>query len=84
MKRVPSNRQVSVHFCTSVLKLDFIVPLCLFYQVQVPNTENSYLITGLTPGVTYVVQVYAVIKEVQSEPDKIEATTGVYRNIHNV
>lgn len=46
-------------------------------RVQVPNTENSYLITGLTPGVTYIVQVYAVIKEIQSEPDKIEATTDV-------
>uniref|UniRef100_A0A8C6SUR1 Tenascin N n=1 Tax=Neogobius melanostomus TaxID=47308 RepID=A0A8C6SUR1_9GOBI len=44
-------------------------------RVQVPNTENSYLITGLTSGVTYIVQVYAAIKEVQSEPDRIEATT---------
>uniref|UniRef100_A0A4W6DXC0 Tenascin N n=1 Tax=Lates calcarifer TaxID=8187 RepID=A0A4W6DXC0_LATCA len=46
-------------------------------QVRIPNTENSYLITGLTPGVTYIVQVYAVIKEIQSEADKIEATTDV-------
>uniref|UniRef100_A0A673BCW9 Tenascin N n=1 Tax=Sphaeramia orbicularis TaxID=375764 RepID=A0A673BCW9_9TELE len=46
-------------------------------RVQIPNTENSYLITGLTPGVTYIVQVYAVIKEIQSEADKIEATTDV-------
>ncbi|KAM9349393.1 tenascin-N [Symphorus nematophorus] len=46
-------------------------------QVRVPNTENSYLITGLSPGVTYIVQVYAVIKEIQSEADKIEATTDV-------
>uniref|UniRef100_A0AAV2JSW6 Fibronectin type-III domain-containing protein n=1 Tax=Knipowitschia caucasica TaxID=637954 RepID=A0AAV2JSW6_KNICA len=46
-------------------------------QVQIPNTENSHLLTGLTPGVTYIVQVYAVIKEVQSEADKIEATTDV-------
>uniref|UniRef100_A0A3B4AN88 Uncharacterized protein n=1 Tax=Periophthalmus magnuspinnatus TaxID=409849 RepID=A0A3B4AN88_9GOBI len=46
-------------------------------KVQVPNTENSYLITGLTPGVTYIVQVYAVIREIQSEPDKITATTEV-------
>ncbi|XP_039672597.1 tenascin-N isoform X3 [Perca fluviatilis] len=46
-------------------------------QVRVPNTENSYLITGLTPGVTYIVQVYAVIKEIQSEADTIEATTDV-------
>ncbi|XP_072220687.1 tenascin-N isoform X2 [Leuresthes tenuis] len=46
-------------------------------QVQVPNTENSYLITGLTPGVTYIVKVYAVIKEIQSDADIIEATTDV-------
>ncbi|XP_070976438.1 tenascin-N-like isoform X2 [Oncorhynchus clarkii lewisi] len=46
-------------------------------QVTVPNTETSYLITGLRPGVTYVVQVYAVIKEIQSEGDRIEATTVV-------
>ncbi|XP_071376879.1 tenascin-N isoform X3 [Centroberyx affinis] len=46
-------------------------------QVRVPNTENSYLITGLTPGVTYIVQVYAVINEIQSEADRIEATTDV-------
>ncbi|KAG7524888.1 tenascin-N isoform X6 [Solea senegalensis] len=45
--------------------------------VRIPNTENSHLITGLTPGVTYIAQVYAVIKEIQSEADKIEATTGV-------
>ncbi|XP_078143812.1 tenascin-N isoform X2 [Centroberyx gerrardi] len=46
-------------------------------QVRVPNTENSYLITGLTPGVTYIVQVYAVINKIQSEADRIEATTDV-------
>ncbi|XP_041658765.1 tenascin-N [Cheilinus undulatus] len=46
-------------------------------QVRVPNTENSYLITGLSPGVTYIVQVYAVIREIQSEADMIEATTDV-------
>uniref|UniRef100_A0A671WUC4 Tenascin N n=1 Tax=Sparus aurata TaxID=8175 RepID=A0A671WUC4_SPAAU len=46
-------------------------------QVRIPNTENSYLITGLSPGVTYIVQVYAVIKEIQSDADKIEATTDV-------
>uniref|UniRef100_A0A3Q1GGU2 Tenascin N n=1 Tax=Acanthochromis polyacanthus TaxID=80966 RepID=A0A3Q1GGU2_9TELE len=46
-------------------------------QVRIPNTENSYLITGLVPGVTYIVQVYAVIKEIQSEADKIKATTDV-------
>uniref|UniRef100_A0A667X5V8 Tenascin N n=1 Tax=Myripristis murdjan TaxID=586833 RepID=A0A667X5V8_9TELE len=46
-------------------------------QVRVPKTENSYLITGLTPGITYMVQVYAVIKGIQSEADRIEATTDV-------
>ncbi|XP_062261182.1 tenascin-N isoform X2 [Platichthys flesus] len=46
-------------------------------QVRIPNTENSYLITGLTPGVTYIVQVYAVIKEIHSDADKIVATTDV-------
>lgn len=51
---------------------------CVSYcaQIQIPNTENSYLITGLSPGVTYMVQVYAVIKGRQSEADRIEATTG--------
>ncbi|KAJ8406194.1 hypothetical protein AAFF_G00304250 [Aldrovandia affinis] len=46
-------------------------------RVRVPNTENSYLITGLSPGVTYIVQVYAVIKEISSEADRLEATTVV-------
>ncbi|CAJ1072212.1 tenascin-N isoform X5 [Xyrichtys novacula] len=46
-------------------------------EVRVPNTENSYLITGLSPGVTYIVQVHAVIREIRSEADKIEATTDV-------
>ncbi|XP_046870289.1 tenascin-N isoform X2 [Hypomesus transpacificus] len=45
--------------------------------VQVANTETSYLITGLSPGVTYIVDVYAVIKEIQSEADRIQATTEV-------
>lgn len=45
-------------------------------RVTVPNTETSYLIAGLSPGVTYIVQVYAVIKEIQSEGDRIETTTG--------
>ncbi|KAF3699341.1 Tenascin-N [Channa argus] len=44
-------------------------------QVHLPNTENSYLITGLSPGITYIVEVHAVIKEIPSEADKIEATT---------
>ncbi|XP_041955943.1 tenascin-N isoform X6 [Alosa sapidissima] len=43
--------------------------------VNVPNTENSYLITGLVPGLTYVVQVYAVIKEINSESVSLEAAT---------
>ncbi|KAM8850016.1 tenascin-N [Spinachia spinachia] len=46
-------------------------------SVRLSNTENSHLISGLTPGVTYIVQVYAVIKEIQSEADRIEATTEV-------
>ncbi|KAK2822391.1 hypothetical protein Q5P01_022456 [Channa striata] len=46
-------------------------------QVHIPNTENSHLITGLTPGITYIVEVHAVIKEIPSEADKIEATTDV-------
>ncbi|XP_040924114.1 tenascin-N isoform X1 [Betta splendens] len=46
-------------------------------QVRIPNTETSYLITGLTPGVTYIVDVHAVVKEIQSEADQIEATTDV-------
>ncbi|XP_036452417.1 tenascin-N isoform X2 [Colossoma macropomum] len=46
-------------------------------EVQVPNTENSYLITGLKPGVTYIVQVYAVIKGISSEADHIVATTDL-------
>ncbi|KAI4898083.1 hypothetical protein NFI96_032366 [Prochilodus magdalenae] len=46
-------------------------------EVQVPNTENSYLITGLKPGVTYVVQVYAVIKGITSDSDRIVATTDL-------
>lgn len=44
--------------------------------VNVPNTENSYLITGLVPGLTYIVQVYAVIKEINSESVTLEAATG--------
>ncbi|XP_070701398.1 tenascin-N [Pempheris klunzingeri] len=46
-------------------------------RVQIPNRQNSYLITGLSPGITYIVQVYAVINEMQSEADEIEATTDV-------
>ncbi|XP_047446212.1 tenascin-N isoform X6 [Mugil cephalus] len=46
-------------------------------QVEISNTENSYLITGLTPGVTYVVEVYAMVKQIQSEAEKLEATTDV-------
>lgn len=45
-------------------------------EVQVENTKNSYLITGLRSGVTYIVQVYAVIRGINSEADQIEATTG--------
>ncbi|XP_052405000.1 tenascin-N-like isoform X4 [Carassius gibelio] len=47
-------------------------------EVQVENTKNSYLIKGLRPGVTYIVQVYAVIRGINSEPDEIVATTEVF------
>ncbi|XP_030631329.1 tenascin-N [Chanos chanos] len=46
-------------------------------QITVPNTENSYLITGLRPGITYIVEIYAVIKGVNSEADSVVATTDV-------
>ncbi|XP_043990546.1 tenascin-N isoform X3 [Gambusia affinis] len=46
-------------------------------EVRISNSENSYRVTGLTPGVTYIVQVYAVINKIQSEADMIEATTDV-------
>ncbi|XP_056277567.1 tenascin-N [Pseudoliparis swirei] len=46
-------------------------------HIRVSNTDSSYLISGLTPGVTYIVQVFAVIKDIQSEADKMEATTDV-------
>ncbi|XP_016329821.1 tenascin-N-like isoform X2 [Sinocyclocheilus anshuiensis] len=46
-------------------------------EVQVENTKNSYLITGLGAGVTYIVQVYAVIRGINSESDEIVATTEV-------
>uniref|UniRef100_A0A3Q3X288 Uncharacterized protein n=1 Tax=Mola mola TaxID=94237 RepID=A0A3Q3X288_MOLML len=46
-------------------------------SVRVPSTEKSYLITGLSPGVTYIVQVHAVIKEIQSVADRIEASTDI-------
>uniref|UniRef100_A0A8C2PQ54 Tenascin N n=1 Tax=Cyprinus carpio TaxID=7962 RepID=A0A8C2PQ54_CYPCA len=46
-------------------------------EVQVENTKNSYLITGLRPGVTYKVQVYAVIRGINSESDEIVAMTEV-------
>ena len=45
-------------------------------QVRVPHTDSSYLISGLVPGVTYTVEVYAAIGRFQSEADAIEATTG--------
>ena len=46
-------------------------------KVRVANTESSYLISGLVPGVTYTVEVYAAINRLQSEADSIEATTGM-------
>ncbi|KAM6948253.1 tenascin-N [Aplochiton taeniatus] len=45
-------------------------------HLRVPNTENSYLITGLLPGVTYIVEVSAAIGESRSDADSIHATTG--------
>ncbi|XP_057712436.1 tenascin-N [Corythoichthys intestinalis] len=46
-------------------------------QVRVPNMDNSYLITGLTSGLTYFVEVHAVVKGIQSGAEEIEATTVV-------
>ncbi|XP_034039115.1 tenascin-N [Thalassophryne amazonica] len=46
-------------------------------QVQIPNTDNNYFITGLSPGVTYVVQAHTVIKELQSDAETIEAATDL-------
>ncbi|MCJ8731860.1 hypothetical protein PDJAM_G00204340 [Pangasius djambal] len=46
-------------------------------EIRVPNTENSYLIIGLKPGVTYIVQVQAVIKGISSESAHITATTNL-------
>ncbi|XP_029105979.1 tenascin-N [Scleropages formosus] len=46
-------------------------------RVSVPHSDNSYLITGLSPGVTYIVDVYAVIKQITSEPSTLKATTVV-------
>lgn len=45
-------------------------------KTQILNTENSYLITGLKPGVTYIVKLQAVIKNISSESDHVTATTG--------
>lgn len=38
--------------------------------------DNSYLITGLTSGLSYFVEVHAVIRGIQSGAEEIEATTG--------
>ncbi|XP_077415908.1 tenascin-N [Vanacampus margaritifer] len=46
-------------------------------QVRVPSMDNSYLITGLTSGLTYFVEVHAMIRGIQSGAEEIEATTGV-------
>ncbi|XP_061549960.1 tenascin-N isoform X1 [Phycodurus eques] len=46
-------------------------------QVRVPNMDNSYLLTGLNSGLTYFVEVHAVIRGIQSGADEIEATTVV-------
>ncbi|XP_061695147.1 tenascin-N [Syngnathoides biaculeatus] len=46
-------------------------------QVQVPNRDSSYLLTGLDSGLTYFVEVQAVIRGIQSGADEIEAATAV-------
>ncbi|XP_077472366.1 tenascin-N [Stigmatopora argus] len=46
-------------------------------QVRVPNKDNSYLITGLTPGLSYLVEIHAVSNGIQSGAEEIEATTVV-------
>ncbi|KAL4656124.1 tenascin-N, partial [Arapaima gigas] len=46
-------------------------------RVRIPHTDTSYLIAGLSPGVTYIVDVNAVIKQITSEPGTIKATTAV-------
>lgn len=66
----------SIDVLRQICVLHPIDALCIVSKVQVPNTDNSYLITGLIPGVTYVVQVHAIIKGIQSESDQIVATTG--------
>ncbi|XP_028667143.1 tenascin-N isoform X9 [Erpetoichthys calabaricus] len=47
-------------------------------QIRVPRSQNSYLITGLMPGVKYIIQLYAVIKETSSQPSSLEASTVIY------
>ncbi|MBN3325391.1 TENN protein, partial [Atractosteus spatula] len=46
-------------------------------EIRVPSDTNSYLITGLTAGVKYIINVYAWIKGITSEPESLEATTEV-------
>uniref|UniRef100_W5M370 Tenascin N n=2 Tax=Lepisosteus oculatus TaxID=7918 RepID=W5M370_LEPOC len=46
-------------------------------EIRVPSDTNSYLITGLTPGVKYIINVSAWIKGITSEPESLEATTEV-------
>ncbi|XP_061835373.2 tenascin-N [Nerophis lumbriciformis] len=46
-------------------------------KFRVPNMESSYLIRGLKSGLTYIVQIQAVIRGIQSEAKNMEATTGV-------
>ncbi|KAK6484670.1 tenascin-N-like isoform X1 [Huso huso] len=44
-------------------------------QIKVPKTKNSHLITGLTSGVNYIINLYTFIKDISSEPSNLEAST---------
>ncbi|XP_033858340.3 tenascin-N-like isoform X2 [Acipenser ruthenus] len=46
-------------------------------QIKVPKTKNSHLITGLTSGVNYIINLYTFIKDISSEPSNLEASTVV-------
>ncbi|XP_033883716.3 tenascin-N [Acipenser ruthenus] len=46
-------------------------------QIKVPKTKNSHLITGLTSGVNYIINLYTFIKDISSEPCNLEASTVV-------
>ncbi|XP_041127387.1 tenascin-N isoform X1 [Polyodon spathula] len=46
-------------------------------QIKVPKTKNSHLITGLTSGVIYIINLYTFIKYISSEPSNLVASTVV-------